>query len=108
MCDTVLEDHEILPHWEGDFLLIVRGDSMIGDGILSGDKVLIRPVVQVNNGEIAAVHVGDDHLATLKRILFDNDQVILRASNPAYPDIVLPQSELKVAGVYRGLVRNRP
>lgn len=107
-CETIIEDHDLLPHKPGDFLLIVQGDSMIGDGILPGDKVLLRPDVQAKNGEIAAVHVGDDYLATLKHVHFGpgRNKITLKASNPAYKDIVAAAKEVKIAGVYRGLVRN--
>jgi repressor LexA len=60
----------LLPFQNDDFLLQVDGDSMIGDGILGGDRVLVRPNVAPQNGEIVAVHVGDDYCATLKRIFF--------------------------------------
>lgn len=107
-CETIIEDHTLLPHQPGDFLLVVDGDSMIGDGILLGDKVLIRPGVQVQNGEIAAVHIGDDYLVTLKHVHFwpGRGKVTLRASNPAHEDIVVAAKDLRVVGVYRGLIRN--
>ena len=106
-CETVMNIQELLPHQPGDFLLVVEGDSMIGDGILPGDKVLLRPDVQVQNGEIAAVHVGSECRATLKHIYFLPDKclVILHASNPAYPDAEFNQADIKVAGVCRGVVR---
>ncbi len=69
-CQEIIADRELLPYQAGDFLLVVVGDSMIGDGILPNDKVLIRPGLQVRNGEIAAVQVGDDYEATLKHIHF--------------------------------------
>jgi repressor LexA len=59
---------DLLPFEPGDFLLEVRGDSMIGDGIYEGDRVLLRPNIHVQNGEIAAVHVGDEYSATLKPV----------------------------------------
>jgi repressor LexA len=107
-CEIVIEAHELLPHKPGDFLLIVHGDSMIGDGILPGDKVLLRPDIQAKNGEIAAVYVGDDYLATLKHVHFGpgRSKVTLKASNPAYENIVAAAKDVKIAGVYRGLVRN--
>ncbi len=106
--DEVVEPGELLSWREGDFLLRVRGDSMVGDGILDGDRVLLRPGVEVHFGEIAAVLVGDAHESTLKRVYFQPGQteVILRASNPAYPDLAVPAGELKIAGVFRGLVRH--
>ncbi|MDQ3812713.1 MAG: transcriptional repressor LexA [Armatimonadota bacterium] len=98
---------DVLPYQPGDFLLVVRGDSMIGDGIYEGDKVLLRPNVQIYNGEIAAVHVGEDYCATLKRVYFKagRKMLYLRASNPAYEDTVRPAADVKIAGVFRGLVR---
>ncbi len=105
--ETVLDDREILAYRAGDFLLRVRGDSMVGDGILDGDKVLLRPEVEPRSGEIAAVVVGDAHEATLKRILFQQgaNSITLRASNPAYPDLTVPADDVKIAGVFRGLIR---
>ena len=84
-----------------------EGDSMIGDGILEGDKVLLRPNVQAQNGEIAAVIVGDDHEATLKRIFFDEQRskIVLRASNPRYPARQVSPRSVRIAGVFRGLIR---
>ena len=86
---------------------------MTGDGILEGDKVLLRPEAQLDSGEIAAVLVGPDHEATLKRVYFQpstqasprGGEVILRASHPAYPDRRLPAEEVRIAGVFRGLLR---
>ena len=73
----------LLPHRAGDFLLRVRGDSMIGDGIHDGDLVLLRPEVEVQPGEVAAVHTGDSYESTLKHVYFEQEGVRLRASNPA-------------------------
>jgi len=107
--------HGLLPHRAGDFLLRVDGDSMIGDGILPGDKVLLRPNIEVSNGEIAAVQVEGEagyandgvFCATLKHVHFGAGQEIitLRASNPRYEEIVVPAEQVSIAGVYRGLVR---
>ncbi|MDQ3814904.1 MAG: transcriptional repressor LexA [Armatimonadota bacterium] len=99
---------DVLPYKPGDFLLRVQGDSMSGDGIYDGDKVLLRPHVQVNSGEIAAVHVGEDYCATLKHVYFKPNKktVELRASNPQYPPIVKPAHEVRIVGVFRGLVRS--
>ena len=80
---------------------------MIGDGIQTGDLVLLRPGVEVRDGEIAAAYVGDGYEATLKHVHPLKDSVRLRASNPAYPDLLIPKQEWRgVAGVYRGLVRH--
>ncbi len=107
-CDTVIDENELLPHRPGDFLLVVDGDSMIGDGILPGDKVLLRPDVQVKDREIAAVQVGEDYQATLKHVRFGPGatKITLTASNAKYRPMIVASAEVRVAGVYRGLVRN--
>ena len=104
--ETVFEDRDLLPYRPGDFLLRVRGESMTGDGILSGDYVLLRPNVRVEQGEIAAVMVGSEYEATLKRVQVEGATVRLRAANPAYADIIVPADEVKIAGVFRGLIRH--
>lgn len=107
-CEEIVDLGATLAHQPGDFLLLVNGHSMTGDGILPGDKVLLRPGVQVRNGEIAAVHFGDQYLATLKHVCFNANgkAVTLRASNAEYPDVTIPGRELRIAGVFRGLVRS--
>lgn len=106
--EEIVPHHAMLPWRPGDFLLRVKGDSMTGDGILDGDKVLLRPGVEPHDGEIAAVLVGETCEATLKHFLPmpESGQVRLRASNPAYHDIVVPGDGVKVAGVFRGLIRD--
>ncbi len=106
--DEFVDQSAMLPWRKGDFLLRVKGDSMIGDGILDGDKVLLRPGVECQPGEIAAVLVGDAHEATLKHIIPmpKEGKVRLRASNPGYRDLIAPVEEVKIAGVFRGLIRD--
>lgn len=106
--EEILDRAAMLPWQPGDFLLRVKGDSMIGDGILDGDKVLLRPGLAPHAGEIAAVLVGEAYEATLKHFLPmpESGHVKLRASNPGYRDIVVSADEVKVAGVFRGLIRD--
>ena len=104
--DEILEPNSFLPWREGDFLLRVRGDSMTGDGIFDRDLVLIRPNVEIQQGEIAAVLIGEDHETTLKHVFSKGHEVVLHASNPDYPDRSFPAETVKVAGVYRGLIRH--
>lgn len=102
----IIEADKILPHRRDDFLLRVRGDSMTGDGIHEGDLVLLRPNGDVPNGAVAAVCVGDDREATLKRVFYEGEQVRLRASNPAYKDIVVRAENVHFAGLLKGVVRH--
>ena len=77
---------------KADFVLKVHGDSMIGARIHDGDLVFIRQQPEVENGEIAAVAIGDE--ATLKRVYRYGDTLSLRAENPAYKEMVFTGEEL--------------
>lgn len=66
-----------------DFCLRCKGDSMINARIFDGDIVYIRQQPQVEDGEIAAVMVGDDE-ATLKRVRLFPDHIVLEPENPQY------------------------
>lgn len=101
---------DILPPTEDFSVLVVRGDSMIGDCIAEGDEVQLQRGVKLHeleDGEIAAVMVGEDYEATLKHVHFDADarEVTLRASNPRYDDIVAPAKDVRVVGALYGVVR---
>lgn len=65
-----------------DFALICKGDSMINARIFDGDVVYIRQQEMVENGEIAAVLIGDE--ATLKRVRLFPDHIILEPENPTF------------------------
>ena len=66
-----------------DFCLLCVGDSMIDAGIQDGDVVYIRAQPCVENGEIAAVRIGEE--ATLKRVYIDKDTITLVAANANFP-----------------------
>lgn len=70
-----------------DFVLVAKGDSMTGARIHDGDLVFIRSQPNVENGEIAAVGIGDE--ATLKRVFWyaNKTLLVLRAENPKYADM---------------------
>lgn len=75
-----------------DFALRCKGDSMIGAGIHDGDAVYINIQPEVENGEIAAVRIGDE--ATLKRVYLHSDYIELRPENPAYESIIRRRDEM--------------
>ncbi|WP_216319285.1 transcriptional repressor LexA [Deinococcus aestuarii] len=94
---------DVLDLHEGDFLLKVRGDSMIGVGIYPGDLVAIRPQAEEpHSGEIALVFVPGEGTATLKRWGRDNGTVTLLSENPAYAPMTFPAEEVKVQGCLVG------
>ncbi len=99
---------DLLPARPGDFLLKVKGDSMIGEGILPGDLVLVHPQPEVTSGAIAAVLVSNSE-ATLKRVYpHTNAQVRLVAANPTIGDMIFPADDVNIIGAYVGLVRTQP
>ncbi len=74
-----------------DFALRVRGDSMTGARIYNGDLVYVRRTPEVENGEIAVVLVDGE--ATVKRVFYHPDKLVLRPENDAYPDMVYRKEE---------------
>jgi repressor LexA len=78
-----IEDHidlnRIVSANGGKFFLKVAGDSMVDVGIMDGDYVAISPEATVQSGDIAAVLLGDE--ATVKRIYFEKDRIVLKAEN---------------------------
>ena len=90
--------------WDGDpdcFALRVRGDSMIGAGILDGDKVVIRPQQTAQDGQIVVARIGDE--ATVKRLRRQNGEIWLMPENDNYEPI--DGSEAEIIGLVRAVVR---
>ncbi len=77
-----------------DFALRCKGDSMVNARIFDGDIVYIRAQPEVENGQIAAVRVGDE--ATLKRVYYypKSHRMTLRPCNPVYEDLDYRGDEL--------------
>lgn len=84
------------------YVLQVKGESMIEDGIMDGDYVVIERVADAMNGEIVVALV-DDNLATLKRFYREDGRVVLKPANarmePIYPN------SCRIQGKVVGLVR---
>jgi repressor LexA len=100
---TRLQD--ILDLREGDFLLRVRGDSMIGAGIYPGDVVAIRPTTEEpHSGDITLVSVPGDDTATLKRWQRHNGTVSLLSENPEYLPMTFKVQDVQVQGCLVGLI----
>lgn len=84
---------EIPEHIHADFSLTCKGDSMIDACIRDGDHVFIRIQPDVEDGEIAAVLIGEE--TTLKRVYkIGSDRLELRAENRAYPPMTFSGEEL--------------
>ena len=98
------ENQEGTMAWDGDpncFALRVRGDSMINAGILSGDKVVVRPQQTARDGQIVVARIGDE--ATVKRLWRRNGEVWLLPENEAYEPI--DGREAEIIGLVKAVVR---
>ena len=99
------ENREGYLPWDGEadcFALRVRGDSMIGAGILSGDKVVVRPQQTAEDGQIVVALLGDE--ATVKRFRRKGGRVWLQPENPAYPE--LDAGEASILGIVKAVFRD--
>ena len=99
-----VENREGTLAWDGDpscFALRVRGDSMIGAGILNGDKVVVRPQPTANDGQIVVARIGDE--ATVKRLSLRGGQIWLLPENPNY--LPIDGSEAEIIGIVKAVVR---
>jgi repressor LexA len=106
--DEYLAVPEPLSRGGEEFLLRIRGDSMIDAGILDGDIVVVRRTQDARNGEIVAALVGDDESAneaTVKRYFREADRIRLQPENSALEPIYSPYVQIlgKVVGVFRSL-----
>jgi repressor LexA len=112
LAEENIEDYLAVPEplsaGEEDFLLRVKGDSMIEAGILDGDYVVVHRQKTARDGEIVVALAGDDETtdeATVKRFFRENGRIRLQPENsalsPLYPDHV--QILGKVTGVFRTL-----
>jgi repressor LexA len=86
------------------FALQVLGDSMIDEGILEDDYVIVQKQESANNGQIVVALLDDE--ATIKHFYKKKSQIELHSANTKYaPIIVKPQQDFKIAGILRGLIR---
>ena len=90
------------------FVLKVRGDSMIEDGILNGDQVIIKKQPTALNGQTVVALL--DNQATIKRFFKYSDRVELQPANPAFAPIVVSEEMMReknfrIEGVLAGVMR---
>jgi repressor LexA len=85
------------------FALRVKGDSMIGAGIMDGDRVIVKQQSTAENGEIVCALIDGE--ATLKRFFKKDGVVTLKAENEKYAPITLSAGEFRIAGRVVGLLR---
>ncbi|MGM0882566.1 MAG: LexA family protein [Bacillota bacterium] len=89
------------------FYLRAKGDSMTGARIHDGDLLLIRKQEEVEDGEIAAVLIGEE--AVLKKVYKQGSTLVLQSTNPNYPPIICGdgiESNIRVIGKLKKIVIN--
>lgn len=91
--DNNIESHIICSKdLHADFALTCKGDSMIDARIFDGDIVYIKEQPEVESGEIAAVLIDDE--ATLKRVYYQKNKIILKPENKDYEPLVFVGEEI--------------
>jgi len=74
-----INPNELFKPSKDTFILKVRGDSMIDEGIMNGDYVVVQPVSAIENGHIAVVLLDDE--ATVKKVYVRRDHIALEPAN---------------------------
>jgi repressor LexA len=111
LAEQNIEDYLAVPeplarHDGEEFLLQVKGESMVNAGILDGDYVVVHRQQDARNGEIVVALAGDDEAAdeaTVKRFFRENGRVRLQPENDALEPIYAQHVQVlgKVTGVFR-------
>ena len=104
--EDYLEVPELLAAGGADFLLRVKGESMIQAGILDGDYVVVRKQQDARNGDVVVALAGEDEAAdeaTVKRFFREDGRIRLQPENDALEPIYAPHVQVlgKVIGVFR-------
>lgn len=102
LCDIMSMDEYLITKPEASFLLQVSGDSMIGEGIMEGDLVVIERGRQPKVGDVVIAEVDGEW--TMKYFKKQGKQIYLEAANPKYP-IIRPKTELRLGGVVTAVIR---
>lgn len=100
--DTISVPEHLTSRGE-NYVLKVRGDSMVDDGILDGDLVIIARRERADNGEMVVANVNGE--VTLKRLYQEGERVRLQPANSMMSPIYAPARDVAVQGVVVGLMR---
>ena len=109
LAEENIEDHVAVPErLRGDFLLRVKGESMVNAGILDGDLLVVQRAQDARNGDIVVALAGDDESAdeaTVKTFHREKGRIRLQPENSALEPIYAKHVRIlgKVVGVFREL-----
>ena len=102
LADTMSLDEYLIDNKESTFLLEVKGDSMIDEGIKEGDLVVAERKGEPRDGDIVIAEV--DGGWTMKYYRKKGNQIYLEPANKKYKPIY-PKEELRVAAIVKGVIR---
>jgi len=102
LCDVISMDEYLITRPESSFLLKVSGDSMIGEGIMEGDIVIIEKGRNPKSGDIVIAQVDGEW--TLKYFRKQGKQIFLEAANPKY-SVIRAKTELIIGGIVTAVIR---
>jgi repressor LexA len=109
LADQYVEDYVSMPAaTKGDFVLRIKGESMIEAGILDGDLVIVQRTQDARNGEIVVALAGDDETvdeATVKTFYRESGRIRLQPENSSMEPIYANHVQIlgRVVGVFREL-----
>ena len=99
--EEYIEIPDVIGGEEGDYVLRVRGESMVEAGIFEGDYVVVRPADDAGDGEIVVALIGEE--ATVKRFFREADHIRLQPENETMEPI--RTADVTVLGKVIGVVR---
>jgi repressor LexA len=109
LAEQSIEEYVPMPSsTKGDFLLRVKGESMLDAGILDGDMVIVQRAQDARNGEIVVALAGDDETAdeaTVKTFYREGQRIRLQPENASMEPIYAEHVQIlgRVVGVFREL-----
>ena len=109
LAEESIEEYVPMPAaTKGDFLLRVKGESMLDAGILDGDLVIVQRAQDARNGEIVVALAGDDETvdeATVKTFYRERNRIRLQPENASMEPIYARHVQVlgRVVGVFREL-----
>ena len=101
--DEVVTVPERLTARGDNYVLKVRGDSMIDDGIMDGDYIIVAHRREADNGQMVVANVSGE--VTLKRFYKEGERVRLQPANAAMQPIFLDPDHVQIQGVVVGVMR---
>jgi len=102
---TVMVSPDMVSKSKRCFVLQVKGSSMINEGIMDGDFVVLKQQETADNGQIVVALI-DDGFATLKSFYKEkNGKIRLQPANDSMDPIIVDADSVKIQGVVTGIVR---